>query len=472
MSESSLGVKMARQPNGLAYLQLFWAKRKFLLKSALYAGLASILTAFLIPVRYESIAHLMPPDQQSGLGLGLLASLAGRAGAGSGGGGSAAGGLAGFAGDLLGIKTSGSLFVGVLGSETVQDAVINKFKLQKVYQARTIEDARKDLEKHTEVSEDPKSGIISITVTDHDRYRAAAMGQAYVAELDRVVALVSTSSARRERIFLEERLQNVKTELDTAAKEFSDFASKNTAIDIPAQGKAMVEAAASLQGELIAAQAQVSGLRQIYTENNVRLKEAEARVNELQKKLNEMGGSGTPDQIYKDDSLYPSIRKLPLLGVTYADLYRRNKIEETVYELLTQQYELAKVEEAKEIPSVKVLDPPLVPTKKSFPPRFLIVLLGLVLDMLGCMAFVIAKARWEAVDITDPRKLFAIEVFTSVQTSVVRLSHRGLWPSRNGRAQSALWKPDTAVLKEHRAELAEGDLGRAEMALHSHENDN
>src|SRR6185312_14547545 len=121
-------------------------------------------------------------------------------------------------------------------------------------------------------------------------------------------------------------------------------------------GKAMVDAAAALQGQLIAAQAQLSGLQQIYTDNNVRVRAAEAHVEELQKKLNELGGAGTQSDLESNNSLYPSIRKLPLLGVTYADLYRQTKIQETVYELLTQQYELAKMQEAKEIPTVKVLD--------------------------------------------------------------------------------------------------------------------
>ena len=128
----------------------------------------------------------------------------------------------------------------------------------------------------------------------------------------------------------------------------------------------MVEAAATLQGELIAGQAQLSGLRANLRDSNVRVRAAEARVNELKKKLNEIGGIGTQSELNSDNSLYPSIRKLPLLGVTYADLYRQTKIQETVYELLTQQYELAKVQEAKEIPTVKVLDEALCRRKSRF----------------------------------------------------------------------------------------------------------
>lgn len=423
--------------NVLPYLRLFWEHRRLLLRAALWSLAASVLIAFLIPVRFQSVTRLMPPDNQSSSGLSLLAALAGR---------SSTGGLGGFASDLLGGKSSGALFVGILGSETVQDRLIEEFQLQKVYGDSKIEDARSVLADRTSLGEDRKSGIISIAVTDHDPKRAAALAQAYAHQLDRLVAQVSTSSARRERIFLEERLKKVKTDLDSAARSFSDFASKNTAIDIPAQGKAMVAAAANLQGELIAAQAELSGLRQIYTGNNVRARAAQARVNELQKKLNEIGGAGTPSEVNSDNALYPSIRKLPLLGVPYADLYRETKIQETVYELLTQQYELAKVQEAKEIPTVKVLDEAAVRTKKSFPPRLLIAILGTMLGLALAMAWIVVETRWQAADASHPGKVLATEVFTTMRGYVPRHSHngnaapssvRGIWRRFNGRRTSA-----------------------------------
>ncbi len=346
----------------------------------------------------------------------------------------------GVAGDVLGMKSSGSLFVGVLQSQTVQDRLIQQFNLMHVYYDGKIEDARKDLAKHTDVSEDRKSGIISIGVTDHDPKRAAAMAQSYVDELDRLVAQVSTSAARRERIFLEQRLKAVKGDLDDSAKNFSNFASKNSAIDIPAQGKAMVEAAARLQGELIAVQSELEGLKQMYTDDNVRVRSARARMNELQKKLNEIGNAGTEGGAKSDDSLYPSIRRLPILGVTYADLYRRTKIEEAVYELLTEQYEMAKVQEAKEIPSVKVLDAAMVPTKKTFPPRAGITVLGTLLGLALAVTWIAAKTQWEAVEASDPRKQFAMEVFTTARASLPKFSRNGANGSTNGQRPGSWWK--------------------------------
>jgi uncharacterized protein involved in exopolysaccharide biosynthesis len=424
----------------LPYLQLFWTHRKFVFRTGVYSLLASILVAFLIPVRYQAVTRLMPPDSQSG-GLQMLAAMAGRMSGGTGA-------LGGLAGDFLGVKSSGSLFVGILGSDTVQDHLIDQFKLNKVYHDSKIEDARKDLLEHTSVSEDRKSGIISIAVTDHDAKRAAGMAQAYVTELDNLVAKVSTSSARREREFLEERLRKVKSDLDSAAVNFSDFASKNTAIDIPAQGKAMVEAAATLQGQLIASQAELSGLQQIYTINNVRVRAAEARVDELQRKLNEVGGVGTEKDLKSENNLYPSIRQLPLLGVTYADLYRQTKIQETVYELLTEQCELAKVQEAKEIPTVKVLDLAAVPTKKSFPPRTVIVVLGTLLGLSLAMTWVLGKTHWDSVEANDPRKAFATEVFSTVHAYVPSFSGNGSSP--NGTRHRAFWKRSSLDISESR----------------------
>jgi uncharacterized protein involved in exopolysaccharide biosynthesis len=419
------------QQSLLRYLRLFWTNRRLLWRSGVCAFLASTLLALLIPVEYQSVTCLMPPDGQAESGLGMLAAMAQRGGAGA---------LGGLAGDLMGVKSSGALFVGILGSETVQDRLIEQFQLRKVYHAAKIEDARRALAGRTEVSEDRKSGIISIGVTDHDPRRAAAMAQAYVVELDRLVALVSTSAARRERIFLEGRLETVKSDLDAAAKNFSEFASKNTAIDIPAQGKAMVEAAAALQGQMIAAQAELSGLQQIYTENNARVRALQARVNELNKKLNEIGGAGTDGNTGASNSLYPSIRRLPILGVTYADLYRQTKIQETVYELLTQQYELAKVQEAKEIPTVKVLDAALVPTKKSFPPRTLIVFMGTLVGIMVAISWIVGKTSWEAVDAADSRKVFAMEVFTTLQARVPRFSRNGKGLDSNGQHRRSSWE--------------------------------
>lgn len=413
-SDLPLAPTGSRDPRSVAIerMRLLWNARRFLTAALVLGGLVSMGLAFLVPPRFEATAQLMPPESQSTTGLAALSALAGSTGA-----------LGGLAGEMLAGKNSGALFVGILASRTVEDRLIEQFDLRRLYHAGEMEDARAALAAHSRVVEDHKSGIISITVTDRDPRLAAAIAQAYVEQLNRLVEQVSTSSARRERIFLEERLRTVKQDLDAAAEKFSAFASTNTAIDIPAQSKAMVEAAATLEGQLIAAEAELHGLEAVYTDQNVRVRALQARIAEFKNQLAKMGGqAGISTASSNTGALpYPSIRQLPILGVTYADLYRQTKIQETVYELLTQQYELAKVEEAKEIPSVKVLDAAVVPTKKSFPPRGLFTVGGATLVFAAACAWIFIRDAWQHIDPQDPEKRFALEVAATLRSDAMRL---------------------------------------------------
>jgi uncharacterized protein involved in exopolysaccharide biosynthesis len=399
--------------SGIEWAELLWAKRRFLWRVTCIGIVITTIIAFLIPKRYESTARIMPPDSSSGSGLSMMAALAGKGGTGAG-----AAGLSSLAGDLLGLKSPSAIFSDVLRSRTVQDRLIERFDLRRVYWDRYWEDARKDLANRTTLSEDRKSGVITITVTDRDPHRASQMAQAYVEELDHVVTTVATSSARRERIFIEQRLATVKQNLDEASRQFSVYASENSTLDIGAQAKVTVEAAARLEGELVAAQSELEGLEQIYTPSNVRVRAVQARVNELRRERAKVGGNISEAGPKNADvqQTFPSIRQLPLLGVRWIDLYRETKIQETVYELLTQQYELAKIQEAKEIPSVKILDPADLPEKKSFPPRGLFIFFGALLSFAIGAAWVIGDISWTETDSHDPRKRLATEIFETART--------------------------------------------------------
>jgi nucleoside-diphosphate-sugar epimerase len=268
----------------------------------------------------------------------------------------------------------------------------------------------------------------------------------YIAALNRVVVTLNTSSAHRERVFLEERLRQVNENLEVAEKNFSEFASKNSTLDLKEQGKAMVEAGAMLEGQLIAAQTELQGLRQVYTDSNVRVRATQARIEELRRQLRKIGGKAesASDATSTDngDLLYPSIRKLPLLGVTFADLYREARVQEAVFETLTKQYELAKVEEAKEIPSIKVLDPPYVPDKKSFPPRTLVTLLGTLGGILFGTAWILGKAAWMKWDTQDPGRLLMLEMGNTVQAQLTRFSTNGGIGARIWRRVSQQESPE------------------------------
>ena len=411
-----LEVQVARE-RMLAKLRLLWNQRRLVLRSAVVGLLVAALIAFLIPQQFESTAQLMPPDMQSSNNLALLAGMSG------------SGGLGMLAGDLLGIKSTGALFVGVLRSRTVEDRLVERFDLRKTYGVRLQMQARQKLAERTAISEDRKSGIITITVTDRDPKRAAALAGAYVEELNTLVAQLSTSSARRERVFLEDRLDGVKRDLGAAEKEFSQFASSKGAIDIPEQVKAMVEAAATLEGQLMAAQSEMEGLLQVYTGNNIRVRTTQARINELRQQLRRLGGKAGNTQDQEDnpnfDSPYPTLRQLPILGVPFADKLRRLKIQEGVFEALTKQYELTKVQEAKEIPSVKELDAPVVPDHKSCPPRLLIMILGSGCAAIVGAGWILAAARWQELDPQDPGKALVQEIFRTVAARLPLVSQNG-----------------------------------------------
>jgi len=419
-------------------LRLLWGRRQFFFRGVAVGLLISTLIAFSIPKSYTSTTQLMPPDPQSTSGMAMMAAMAAKGG----------GGLAGVAGDLLGLKSSGALFIGVLRSRTSQDRLIQQFDLKKVYGARLVMDARARLDENTSISEDKKSGIITISVTDHSPQRAAALASAYVDQLNSLVSELSTSSAHREREFLEERLKVAKTDLDDASNQLAQFSSKNNTLDIQQEGKAMLDAAGTIAGEMIAAQSQLEGLRQIYTDNNSRVRSLNARVAELRKQLEKLGGTqantgnttkassgetADPSAAKAGGGLpYPTIKSLPLLGAKYADFYRRAKIQETVYELLTEQYELAKVQEAKETPSVKVLDPARIPEKKSFPPRLVIMVLGTFLTFALSVVWVMGAARWKEADPQDPRKVLLHEVAGALKARIPWAHANGASPNGAG----------------------------------------
>ena len=418
----------------VARLSLLWQERLFLFRCAAIAFVSCAILVFLIPVRYTSTTQLMPPDQ---VGQGLATTLAALTKGGSSE-------LGTIGSELLGLRTSSDLFIGVLHSRTVQDDLINKFDLRKLYGVKKIEVARKQLTNRTDVTSDRKSGIITVKVMDRDPQRAAAMAREYVNELNQIVVTLNTSAAHKEREFLETRLGQVQQDLEAAEKDFSKFASQNTALDVKEQGKALIGAAAELEGQLIAAQTQLEGLRQIYTNENVRVRSLEARIAEYRRQLKKLNGneetsadSSNAQGAQSDQSqdLYPTIRRLPILGVTWADLYRRSKVEEVVFETLTKQYEIAKVEEARETPSVKVLDAADVPEQKSFPPRTLFVLLGTFLVLAAASGWVLGRERWREVDPSDPGKVLAMDILQTIQRRP--WVSRALTLFRNGASRSS-----------------------------------
>ena len=383
-------------------LELLWDKRAVLLRWIVAGVVLAIVLRLLLPSKYQSTTRVLPSENTSEAMM-----LAGAA---------AGTGMPnlGMVSDLLGMKTPGALCAAILRSDTVLDGVINRLDLRKVYGIKDYDRTRQTLADLTIINEDKKSGIVTLSVTDHDRNRAAAIANAYVAELDNVLQTLNTSAAHREREFLEKRIDVVKQNLSAAEKQLGQFSSKNSALDIKEQGKAAFEVAGKIEGELVVAQSELQGLRQIYGPDHPRVKSAEARVAQLRATAGKLGS--TSPQTDGDSGLF-SISRLPVVGVTYADLFREVKVQETIYEALLKEYEISKVEEAKATPRLRVIDYGKAPSHRSGP-RLLI--LGAVC-VWGCfvlgLIIVIARYKWDEAAPDSPWKQLGVRVAGDVRQS-------------------------------------------------------
>jgi uncharacterized protein involved in exopolysaccharide biosynthesis len=418
----------APEPSGDAdKLTLLWRQRRFFWRVAWKTAIVAYAIAWLLPVHYEGVTKIIPSETQGSASL--MSKLGG------GGAGGAASGLGLDPTSILGLKTPGAFYVDIMKSRSVQDRLIDQFDLRRrytllgrwfphIYETRLGKrlkpgyyNTRKQLKSFTDFEEDKKSGVITVTCTDYDAQIAANICNAYVAELNRLASDLDTSDAHRERVFLEDRLKSAKQDLDHASLELSQFSTRNAVMDPQAQSRTMMDSAARIQGELIASESELKGLEQIYTPDSIKVRTVRAKIGELQAQLNKLMGSGGP----ASDTAYPNMRALPLLANQYSDLYRQAKIQETVYEFLTQQYEMAKIQEAKELPTVRVMDPAVRPEKKSGPIRTLIAGLSVLLALVIAGCWVIGQNVWQHLPAGDPHRLLAAEVGRDVKAAVARL---------------------------------------------------
>ena len=411
-------VNITAMPNWIANLRILWKARGILARITLLCLAAGVALAFLIPKMYTAQARIMPPETANGNSP-LLAALAGRTlGSDS---------LGGLAAALMGNHASGALFLDLLRSGTVTSHMVERFDLRGEYGKRYNVDAVKVLLRRTALDQDKKSGVLTIAVRDRNPVRARDMVQAYIDELNSIVTRTNSSPAHQERIFLERRLQSSREDLTRAQRALSQFSSVNAAIDLREQTRATVESQARVQGELIATEAQLRSVQQVYGDQNVRVRGMQARMGSLRRELNEMGGSteSSPTQGAEPQRSYLPLRQVPRLAVPYADLVREVRVQETVYDLLTQQFEMSRIQEVKDVPAVNVMDPPGVPEKRSFPPRTLLTLVFTLVGFVSACAGVLLREYYGRLDAADPRKMLAREMYAGIAALAWRFRRYG-----------------------------------------------
>jgi uncharacterized protein involved in exopolysaccharide biosynthesis len=344
-------------------------RRRLILGITAASAVVALVVSLLLPVYYKAETRILPPQEK---GSNLAAQLMGQAG-----------GLIALAGGAAGVKSQGELFVAMTKSRTVLDRMVDRFNLMKLYEGKYREDARKKLVESLKVQEDRKSGIISLTVEDRDPKRAAEMANAFVEELKSVAGGLAISEAGQRRMFFEDQLRQTKDSLARAEEEVKGFQQRTGAFQVDAQAKAIIEGIANLRARIAVKEVEAKVLRSFATAQNPDLQRTEEEVRALRIELEKVeSGKGRGF-----DPLMSSER-VPAIGMEYLRKLRQLKYNETLYELLVKQFELAKLDEARDAVVLQVIDRAVPPERKSRPHRAQIVLLATV-TMLFLSVFIV-----------------------------------------------------------------------------------
>ncbi|MGA7822542.1 MAG: GNVR domain-containing protein [Candidatus Sulfotelmatobacter sp.] len=345
----------------LDVLVLLLERKRFVVRFVLSAFALAIMVSLLLPVQYEAKTVLLPPAQNSSIGSALMGQLGNLGTLGS---------LASLAGGSLGLKNPADMYVSLLTSRTVEDAMIQRFGLMKEYREKRMSDTRKELERRTTAIAGTKDGLIRLSVEDHDPTRAAELANGYVEEFRKLSASLAITEAARRRLFFEQQLQQAKEKLTQAEEAMTKTERTTGVLQIDSQARSLIESAAVLRGQVVAKQVQIEGMRSFATDDNPALVLAKQELAALQSQLEHLAGSQTDT----GSDINLSKGRVTEAGMEYLRRFRDLKYQETVFELLAKEFEVAKLDEAREGSIIQVVDAAVPPDRKSSPHRALIVL--------------------------------------------------------------------------------------------------
>jgi uncharacterized protein involved in exopolysaccharide biosynthesis len=370
-------------------LLIVLAERKSLiLKVTGFFSLLAGITAIVLPSRYTATATLLPPAQNSSIAsnfaaqLGNLGGLASAATTGS-----------------LGLKSPNEMYVAMLKSRTVEDGMVQQYRLADEYHDRLASDAREDLERHVTVDGSGKDGLIRISVQDHDPTRAAELANGYVSQFRQLSDRLAITEASQRRLFFEQQLVQAKDNLAKAEEALKQTEQQTGILQLDSQARALIESAATLRAQITAKEVQITSLQTFATDQNAQLVQAQHELESLRAQLARLGGSESTDS-----GLLLPRGKVPQAGMEYVRKFRDTKYYETIFDILARQFEFAKLDEAKEGAPIQIVDVAIPPDKRSFPKRRIIVLsaalAGLVIGSLCAFvqAIVGAMRRDEVTD--------------------------------------------------------------------------
>jgi tyrosine-protein kinase Etk/Wzc len=353
------------------------------------ALLAGLVIALLLPVRYTASTRIMPPQQAQSATAMMMNQLAATSGATS---------LTAIAGAGLGLKSPNDIYVGMLNSRPVADAIIQKFNLKAGYRSRDMTAARKKLANRTTVTAE-KSGFILVSVSDGDKTRVADMANAYVDELRALTRRLAVTEASRRRLFYEEELKDARESLVAAETAFQQVQQNKGLVALDAQAKAMIESLTELRARAAAKQVELQALRSYATDRNPEVEIAQRELASIQDEIARLESrsraSKLPDLGLED---------VPGAGMEYLRAEHEVKYRQALFDLLIRQYDAARLDESKEPTIIQVMEPAIEPDRKSSPRRTLIVLAASVLGFfIGCIVALVKY--WFQLFESDPYSL-------------------------------------------------------------------
>lgn len=334
----------------------------FIIRITIGLGLTALIISLFLSKRYTALTTVLPPQQSSSLSSALMSQIGNL------------GSLGALAGSSMGLKNPNDMYVAMFKSRTVEDAMIQRFDLMKEYRQKYMSTARKAFESHATVDSGTKDNLIHISVEDKDPKRAAEMANAYVEEYRELSQHLAISEASQRRLFFEQQLEQAKDNLANAEEALKETQQKTGMIQLDSQARALIESAAGLRAQITAKEVQLQGMRTYGTSENADVVQTQQELESLRTQLAKLGGNA-------DDSSAGLIMpkgQVPQAGIEYVRKLRDVKYNETIFEILARQFEMAKLDEAKEGALIQVVDPAIVPDYKSSPKRGLITIAAAV----------------------------------------------------------------------------------------------
>lgn len=344
------------------------ASKRLILGFPILVAIVAVIYSLTLPNIYTATTKILPPQQGGSAAAAALAQMGGSLGS--------------LAGGAIGIKNPNDLYIGMLKSRTVADNLITRFKLQELYETKFQSATRKELESNSTMTAG-KDGIIAIEFSDKDPKRAAEIANAYVDELFKLTQVLAVTEASQRRLFYEKQFALAKDNLARSEVAARQALGKGGIAMVDAQGKGMIETTARLRGQITVKEVQIGAMRAYAAEGNPELKALHHELGVMKGELAKLEGS-------RGERVSEASQGSQ--GLDSVRLLRDMKYHETIFELLAKQYELAKIDEAKDAAIIQVMDKAIEPDRRSKPKRALIVLVAALVALFMAIFWAFIRA--------------------------------------------------------------------------------